>query len=135
MLFSTCGRGCNCKRRIKAYEKQREKNGGDSCARLELSKKLGGLSKLLWGGSALLAFEHLWHGEITPYYPLLTAAADSEQTRVMLKIQKKLREKGITVDTENYYCRGEFSALHKGHPNNHDLKAAKKFAAEIMERE
>ena len=61
-----------------------EKNGGDSCARLELSKKLGRLSKLLWGGSALLAFEHLWHGEITPYYPFLTAAADSEQTRVML---------------------------------------------------
>jgi len=61
-----------------------KKNGGDSCARLELSKKLGGLSKLLWGGSALLAFEHLWHGEITPYYPFLTAAADSEQTRVML---------------------------------------------------
>ncbi len=61
-----------------------EKNGSDSCARLELSKKLGGLSKLLWGGSALLAFEHLWHGEITPYYPFLTAAADSEQTRVML---------------------------------------------------
>lgn len=38
--------------------------------------KLKSLSKLLWGGSALLAFEHLWHGEIQPFYPFLTAATD-----------------------------------------------------------
>lgn len=40
--------------------------------------KLKSLSKLLWGGSALLAFEHLWHGEIQPFYPFLTAATDPE---------------------------------------------------------
>lgn len=38
------------------------------------STKLGRLNKLLWGGSALLAFEHLWHGEIQPFFPFLTAA-------------------------------------------------------------
>jgi len=42
------------------------------------------LSKLLWGGSALLAFEHFWHGEIQPFYPFLTAAQDPESTQVML---------------------------------------------------
>lgn len=41
-------------------------------------KKLKSLSRLLWGGSALLAFEHLWHGEIQPFYPFLTAATDPE---------------------------------------------------------
>ena len=39
-------------------------------------KKLGWLSKLLGGGSALLAFEHLWHGEITPWFPFLTNAVN-----------------------------------------------------------
>ena len=42
------------------------------------------LSNLLWGGSALLAFEHLWHGEIQPWYPFLTAAQDAAETKVML---------------------------------------------------
>lgn len=42
------------------------------------------LSKLLWGGSTLLAFEHLWHGEIQPFYPFLTAAQSPESTQVML---------------------------------------------------
>ena len=31
---------------------------------------------MLWGGVALLAFEHLWHGEITPFFPFLTAATE-----------------------------------------------------------
>ena len=38
------------------------------------STKLGRLSKMLWGGSALLAFEHVWHGEVTAFFPFLTAA-------------------------------------------------------------
>ena len=37
-----------------------------------LSEKLGLLNKLLWGGSALLAFEHVWHGELSPVFPFLT---------------------------------------------------------------
>lgn len=50
----------------------------------KLSEKLGVLNKMLWGGSALLAFEHLWHGEVVPFYPFLTAASDAEATSVML---------------------------------------------------
>ena len=26
----------------------------------------------------LLAFEHLWHGEVVPFFPFLTAVADGE---------------------------------------------------------
>jgi len=48
------------------------KNKGE----LEVSKALSGLNKMLWGGSALLAFEHVWHGEVTPFFPFLTAAND-----------------------------------------------------------
>lgn len=40
----------------------------------KLSVKLKRLNALLWGGVVLLAFEHLWHGEIKPFFPFLTAA-------------------------------------------------------------
>ena len=39
----------------------------------KFSVKLGWLNKMLWGGSALLAFEHIWHGEVIPTFPFLTA--------------------------------------------------------------
>jgi len=40
-------------------------------------KKVKWLTNTLWGGSALLAFEHAWHGEIIPTFPFLTNAADA----------------------------------------------------------
>lgn len=49
-----------------------------------LSRKLGWLNKMLWGGSGLLAFEHLWHGELSPFFPFLTAASNPEDTAAML---------------------------------------------------
>lgn len=39
-------------------------------------EKLSWLNKMLWGGSALLAFEHIWHGEVTPFFPFITAMND-----------------------------------------------------------
>ncbi|MCD8358014.1 MAG: flavodoxin [Oscillospiraceae bacterium] len=53
--------------------------------------------------------------------------------RAFPQIQKKLQDKGIRVDTRNFYCRGEFTALHKGRPNQDDLKSAKKFAVKTIE--
>ena len=50
----------------------------------DFSKKLGWLNKMLWGGSALLAFEHVWHGEVSPVFPFLTAVKEGE-TLGMLK--------------------------------------------------
>ena len=44
----------------------------------KFSTKLGWLNKMLWGGSALLAFEHVWHGEVIPVFPFLTAVKDGE---------------------------------------------------------
>lgn len=48
------------------------------------SSKLKRLNYLLWGGSGLLAFEHLWHGEIQPFFPFLTAASNPADTAEML---------------------------------------------------
>ncbi len=52
--------------------------------KLEASKKLMWLAKLLLGGSFLLIFEHVWHGEIVPWFPFFTAAASPETASVML---------------------------------------------------
>ncbi len=48
------------------------------------SKKLKWLTNMLWGGSVLLAFEHVWHGEVVPWFPFLTAASDPVEASVML---------------------------------------------------
>ncbi len=60
-------------------KKAKKNEQGSSHAQTEdirFSEKLGWLNKMLWGGSGLLAFEHLWHGEITPWPPFLTWAED-----------------------------------------------------------
>ena len=53
-------------------------------AHVPFSRKMKWLNSMLWGGSALLAFEHVWHGEVTPWFPFLTAAGDPEEAAVML---------------------------------------------------
>ena len=42
------------------------------------------LTNLLWGGSVLLAFEHVWHGEVQPWFPFLTAMRDPDSKSEML---------------------------------------------------
>ena len=73
---------------MKSKEKKENasvKKDGDSEPRVNpFRKKLNWLSTMLWGGSALLAFEHLWHGEIVPWFPFLTAAENAEDAAEML---------------------------------------------------
>jgi len=47
-------------------------------------RRMNWLNGMLWGGSALLAFEHVWHGEVTPWFPFLTNAANPEDAAEML---------------------------------------------------
>lgn len=51
---------------------------------IPFSRKLRWLTRLLIGGAVLLAFEHIWHGEVVPWFPFLTAAATPGTTSVML---------------------------------------------------
>ena len=52
--------------------------------RIPWSRKLKWLSYMLWGGVVLLAFEHIWHGEVVPWFPFLTAMNDPADTSEML---------------------------------------------------
>jgi hypothetical protein len=46
--------------------------------------KLGLLVKMLLAGSLILAIEHVWHGEIVPYPPFLTAMQNSSDIPVLI---------------------------------------------------
>lgn len=58
----------------------------EDAAKIKFSTKLGWLNKLLWGGSALLAFEHVWHGEIIPEFPFLTAVQTGETAEMLAEL-------------------------------------------------
>lgn len=51
-------------------------------------KKLHTLNTMLWGGSALLALEHVWHGEIVPWYPFLSAMNNQKDAAAMFDEMK-----------------------------------------------
>lgn len=64
---------------------EKKENKEMDSVKVPFSKKVKWLTNMLWGGSALLAFEHLWHGEITPWMPFLTAAATPADAAEMLQ--------------------------------------------------
>jgi hypothetical protein len=51
---------------------------------IKWSRRLSWLNKMLWGGSLLLAIEHVWHGEVVPWPPFLTAMGNSADVAPML---------------------------------------------------
>ena len=59
-------------------EKSESKSG------IPFSRKLKWLTNLLWGGSVLLAYEHVWHGEVKPFFPFLTAMENPADKAEML---------------------------------------------------
>jgi hypothetical protein len=71
----------------KIIEKREKKSGRVNSGPFTLtwSRRLGWLNKMLWGGTILLAFEHLWHGEISFAPPFLTAMKSAEEIPVMLR--------------------------------------------------
>ncbi|MBE6466669.1 hypothetical protein [Denitrobacterium detoxificans] len=48
------------------------------------TRKLSWLMNMLWGGVILLCIEHMWHGEVVPFPPFLTAMEDPTEIPVML---------------------------------------------------
>lgn len=47
-------------------------------------------------------------------------------------VEKLFAEKNIPVAKEEFSCRGAFAMLHKGRPNEDDLKSAAEFAKKIV---
>ncbi len=47
------------------------------------------------------------------------------------KVKAEADKVGIPMDEREFHCKGEFKGIHKGRPNDEDLKAAAVFAKEI----
>ena len=71
---------------VEKKEKEREENGEvKATSAIPLSTKLKWLSTMLWGGALLLLFEHIWHGEVVPWFPFLTAMENSADMMEMFR--------------------------------------------------
>lgn len=68
--------------------------GKTNGAKLPLHRKLKWLSNMLWGGSFLLMFEHIWHGEVVPWFPFLTAMSDHAD---MMEMFKEMATVGVSM--------------------------------------
>ena len=47
------------------------------------------------------------------------------------KVKAEADKAGIPMDEREFHCKGEFKGIHKGRPNDEDLKAAAEFAKGI----
>jgi len=48
------------------------------------------------------------------------------------KVKAEADKAGIPIDEREFHCKGEFKGIHKGRPNQDDLKAAAEFAEKIV---
>lgn len=48
------------------------------------------------------------------------------------KVKAAADSAGVPMDEREFHCRGEFKGIHKGRPNDEDLKAAAEFARKIV---
>lgn len=78
----------------KAEAKKEKGNSNKADNRIKLSRKLKWLKWMLCGGAVLLAFEHVWHGEVVPWFPFLTAMSDPGDAAEMFK---EMATVGVTM--------------------------------------
>lgn len=107
-----------------AVEESSQLEVPDSEISVPTSRKLTWLSYLLWGGALLLAFEHVWHGEVVPWFPFLTAAADPSDAAEMLHEMSTI---GVTMAVLVTAAWGAVVAVVNGKVSK--IKAAAKAAA------
>ncbi len=50
------------------------------------------------------------------------------------KVKAEADKVGIPVDAREFHCKGEFKGIHKGKPDEMDLKAAAEFARSFQDR-
>ena len=69
---------------VERVEEKKEEGKQEKSLKVPLSRKLKWLTWMLTGGAVLLLFEHIWHGEVVPWFPFLTAMNSAGDTSEML---------------------------------------------------
>lgn len=50
------------------------------------------------------------------------------------KVKAEADKAGIPMESKEFHCKGEFKGIHKGRPNENDMKAAAEFAKAFLEK-
>lgn len=50
------------------------------------------------------------------------------------KVKAEADKVGVKMDEREFHCKGQFKNVHKGRPNEEDLKAAAEFAKKIVKK-
>ena len=71
----------------KRVQKKEEAVAGEHSEKFtgKWTQRLRWLNTMLWGGVILLALEHIWHGEVVPWPPFLTAMQTPGEVGPMLR--------------------------------------------------
>ena len=48
------------------------------------------------------------------------------------QVKKQVEQKGLKMSEDEFHCRGSFKFVHRGHPDETDLKNAQEFAKRIV---
>lgn len=80
----------------KVVERKEKAAGGEQSERSggKWTQRLRWLNTMLWGGTILLALEHVWHGEVVPWPPFLTAIETPGAVGPMLR---EILTHGVTM--------------------------------------
>ena len=95
---------CEAKKVPERYEVCNHNGEIQQVEKISFSKKLSWLNKMLAGGSGLLMFEHVWHGEVVPFFPFLTAANDPAEFSALLRASCQLTDSSVFL-TSNQIIR------------------------------
>lgn len=130
-----CSRGGNTKKLADAIAKT------VGCSAKQIPTPVNGKADILflgasvyWGGICSDVKEYIRTLDKNQVGKVVIFSTSALAERAFPQIQKLLQNRGIKVDSRNFYCRGEFTLLHKGRPNCEDLNDIQKFATEIMKR-
>ncbi|MCD7729121.1 MAG: flavodoxin [Clostridia bacterium] len=89
-------------------------------------------ASVYWGGVASEVKDYIPSINKNKIGKVVIFSTSALAQRAFPSIKKLLQKQGITVDEDNFYCRGQGLGLHKSHPDNEDLAAAAKFAKDKL---
>ena len=70
-------------------------------------------------------------GKVKDFIASLEPASCAILESSYAQVKKLLEARGIHVDTREFHCRGQFTMLHRGHPNDTDIANLKAFVQEL----
>ncbi len=92
-------------------------------------------SAVYWGSISKEVHEYLHTLDKSKIGEVVVFSNSAGLQRAHPQITEELQQIGIPVAKENFYCFGEFTAAHRGRPNDEDAKEAQQFVKKMMGEE